>query len=45
MLKKIAASLTSQYLVTFTSPNDNPAKVTLFETTRGPKVLPTPFMR
>lgn len=45
MLKKIAASLTSQYLVTFTSPNDNPARATTFETTRGAKVLPTPFIR
>ena len=45
MLKKIAASLTSQYLVTFTSPNDTPARATTFETTRGAKVLPTPFMR
>ena len=45
MLKKIAASLTSQYLVTFTSPSDKPARTTTFETTRGPKVLATPFMR
>jgi VWFA-related protein len=45
MLKKIAASLTSQYVVTFTSPNDAPARATTFETTRGPKVLATPFMR
>jgi hypothetical protein len=45
ILKKVAASLTSQYLVTFTSPNDNPARATTFETTRGPKVLTTPFMR
>lgn len=45
ILKKVAASLTSQYVVTFTSPSDTPAKATTFETTRGPKVLPTPFMR
>jgi VWFA-related protein len=45
ILKKVAASLTSQYLVTFTSPSDTPARATTFETTRGPKVLPTPFMR
>lgn len=44
MLKKIAASLTSQYIVTFT-PGDRPAKATTFETVRGPKVLLTPFMR
>lgn len=45
MLKKVAASLISQYVVTFTSPSDSPARLTTFETTRGPKVLPTPFMR
>jgi hypothetical protein len=44
-LRKVAASLTSQYLVTFTSPSDSPARATTFETTGGPKVLQTPFMR
>jgi VWFA-related protein len=45
MLKKIAGSLTSQYVVTFTSPSDSPARTTTFETVGGAKVLPTPFMR
>ena len=45
MLKKIAASLTSQYVVTFTSPSDAPARATTFETIGGTKVLATPFMR
>jgi VWFA-related protein len=45
MLKKIAASLTSQYVVTFVSPSDSPARATTFETAGGAKVLPTPFMR
>ena len=44
-LKKLAATLASQYVVTFTSPSDSPAKATAFETTRGVKVLATPFMR
>lgn len=44
-LKKIAASLTSQYVVTFTHPGDSPAKSTTFETVGGQKVLLTPFMR
>jgi VWFA-related protein len=45
MLKNVAASLTSQYVVTFTSPGDGPAKSTTFETADGKKVLLTPFMR
>ena len=45
MLKKVAASLTSQYVVTFARPGDGPAKTTTFETVGGPKVLLTPFMR
>ena len=45
MLKNVAATLTSQYLVTFTHPGDSPARSTTFETVRGAKVLPTPFMR
>jgi hypothetical protein len=44
-LKKIAASLTSQYVVTFTHPGEGQAKTTTFETVGGPKVLLTPFMR
>jgi VWFA-related protein len=45
MLKNVAASLTSQYLVTFTSPREGAAKSTTFEVADGRKVLPTPFMR
>jgi len=45
MLKNVAATLTSQYLVTFDHPDNSPAKSTTFETVRGAKVLPTPFMR
>ncbi|HEX9365981.1 MAG TPA: hypothetical protein VF921_05105 [Vicinamibacterales bacterium] len=45
MLKKVAASLTSQYIVTFTRPGDGSVKSTTFETVGGPKVLLTPFMR
>jgi VWFA-related protein len=45
MLKNVAASLTSQYTVTFTRPDDKPVKATVFETAGGPKVLLTPFMR
>jgi hypothetical protein len=45
MLKKVAASLTSQYIVTFARPGEGPAKATTFETAGGGKVLPTPFMR
>jgi len=45
MLKNVAASLTSQYVVTFTRPGDATAKSTTFETVDGKKVLLTPFMR
>jgi VWFA-related protein len=45
MLKNVAASLTSQYVVTFTRPGDGTAKSTTFETVDGKKVLLTPFMR
>lgn len=45
MLKKVAASLTSQYIVTFVRPGDGPMKSITFETVGGPKVLLTPFMR
>jgi len=44
-LKTIAASLTSQYVVTFTRPGDGSVKTTTFETVGGAKVLLTPFMR
>jgi VWFA-related protein len=44
MLKKVAASLTSQYLVTFTRTGDGKKPIT-FETVKGPKVLLTPFMQ
>jgi hypothetical protein len=44
-LKKVAASLTSQYVVTFTSPGDGQARSTTFEIMGGRKVLLTPFMR
>jgi VWFA-related protein len=45
MLKTVAASLTSQYLVTFISSRDGAAKSTTFEVADGRKVLLTPFMR
>jgi hypothetical protein len=45
MLKKVAASLTSQYIVTFARPGEGPMKSITFETVGGPKVLLTPFMR
>jgi VWFA-related protein len=45
ILKNVAASLASQYLVTFTSAREGVAKSTLFEVADGRKVLPTPFMR
>jgi hypothetical protein len=45
MLKNVAASLTSQYIVTFARPGDGSVKTTTFETVGGPKVLLTPFMR
>ena len=37
MLRKVAASLTSQYIVTFTRPGEGPAKSTTFETVSGLK--------
>lgn len=45
LLKNVAASLTSQYLVTFARPSDGAMKPTTFETVGGPKVQLTPFMR
>jgi hypothetical protein len=45
MLKSVANSLASQYVVTFTRPNGSSPKTTEFATTRGAKVLLTPFMR
>jgi len=44
-LKNVAASLTSQYLVTFTRTATGALKTLTFETTKGAKVLATPFMR
>jgi hypothetical protein len=44
-LAKVAASLTSQYLITFTRTGSGEMKPPTFETTRGRKVLPTPFTR
>jgi len=44
-LKGIAASLASQYLVTFERAGDDAPKSLTFETAKGPKVLATPFMR
>lgn len=44
-MKGIAASLTSQYLVTFERAGDDAPKSLTFETTKGAKVLATPFMR
>ncbi|MEO6239336.1 MAG: hypothetical protein ABIQ52_20255 [Vicinamibacterales bacterium] len=44
MLKNVAATLTSQYIVTFARP-DGSVKATTFETAGGAKVLLTPFMR
>jgi hypothetical protein len=45
LLKSVANSLISQYIVTFMRPGGANPKVTEFATTRGPKVLLTPFMR
>jgi hypothetical protein len=45
MMKTVANSLTSQYVVTFMRPNGASPKTTEFETSRGAKVLLTPFMR
>jgi len=44
-LKKVAASLTSQYVVTFARTGDGAAKNVTFESAGGQKVLLTPFMR
>jgi hypothetical protein len=45
MLKNVAASLSSQYIVTFTRTGEGAVKSTIFETAGGRKVLLTPFMR
>ena len=45
LLKSVANSLTSQYVVTFVRPNGSSPKTTEFATTKGTKVLLTPFMR
>jgi hypothetical protein len=45
LLKSVANSLTSQYVVTFMRPNGSSPKATEFATTKGTKVLLTPFMR
>jgi hypothetical protein len=45
MLKSVANSLSSQYVVTFVRPTGSSPKTTEFATTRGAKVLLTPFMR
>jgi VWFA-related protein len=44
-LVKVGASLTSQYLVTFTRTGNSEMKPLTFETVRGAKVLATPFVR
>ena len=44
-LKIVGASLTSQYVVTFSRPGDGAAKNVTFETAGGQKVLLSPFMR
>jgi von Willebrand factor type A domain len=45
LLKQVANTLLSQYTVTFARPGDGPAKNVKMETTRGAKVLVTPWMR
>jgi hypothetical protein len=45
IMKTVAATLTSQYVVTFSRPGEGSAKATTFETVGGSKVLLTPFMR
>jgi hypothetical protein len=45
MLKSVAYSLLSQYTVTFVRPGNTPVKSTEMATTRGTKVLVTPWMR
>ena len=44
-LKSVAATLASQYLVTFNRTGTGALKTLTFETTKGAKVLATPFMR
>jgi hypothetical protein len=45
MLKSVANSLLSQYTVTFTRPGNAAVKSTQMETSKGGKVLLTPWMR
>jgi hypothetical protein len=45
MLKSIANSLNSQYMVTFVRPGNGTVKSTQMETAKGGKVLLTPWMR
>ena len=45
MLKSVANSLLSRYTVTFTRPANAEAKSTQMETSKGGKVLLTPWMR
>jgi hypothetical protein len=45
LMKTVAATLTSQYIVTFARPGEGAVKATTFETVGGPKVLLSPFMR
>ena len=44
-LKIVANSLTSQYTITFVRSGGGNPKTTTFETSKGAKVLLTPFMR
>jgi len=44
-LNTVAASLTSQYVVTFARPGEGGVKSTTFTSSTGSKVLLTPFMR
>ena len=45
MLAKIANSITAQYSVTFARPDASPTKAVRMDTTRGAKILLTPWMR
>jgi len=45
MLSKVANSITAQYSVTFARPDTSPAKNVKMETSRGAKILLTPWMR
>jgi von Willebrand factor type A domain len=45
MLAKVANSITAQYSVTFARPDASPAKAVKMDTTRGAKILLTPWMR